>query len=649
MRHELYIDGKLMDVDENTSITVSLKSNFLRDLADLTGNTTYTVQLPLTARNRAAINAVDILASGDQYPYIRHTCKYIRDGVPVIEDGMAVLVGITNKIEIVLTWGVNSNLTRLFGADMKLPSIPMTDTTLYTQSPSIPMYAYWLNKTSPSWAIFYAHADYNDPLEDEEQYRNAVTNHWVWTYKRPNIRVSYLLGRLSYYYGITFSFPTSVNSFLERLAIPLINDKAGAQGSDNITLDSWTQTASGMLFSETNDAAGSVFYQELSPTDTLYVSVGKTVTIHYEIDIDASTAPPFDFIAAGAYMYAQVIRVPDMTQIKGYVASFKVEQDTTGRIKLICHEDVDVELPDTQYGLRLYVQANEQFVAAYIADKLTTNAATIKISPDANHVQFGQDYPIAINLPDITVVEFLRTLCAILGVWVKQMNGDTLTFLPYSALWDNKTDAVDWTRRIIPAYNEDRPQGMEYTVQGWARHNLYQWKEADGYDDTFNGEIPVPNETLDEEKKAFESVFCVPRDNGKGVMRIPLYKLRNYDELVQTPTNPPSYEIKYPNPLICTVSPYRTDPNTPDDSCPIMLDNDGLKLQDIISERYGDLVGTLRQAKVITEKIKLSDIEVRDFDESVPIYLQQYGKYFGLLEADVQPNGVATCKLIELN
>lgn len=652
MTHELYIDNILMDVDENTKVTMALRSNFLRDVSEITGNSTYTVQLPLTARNREAIGASDVLAVSSLYPYLKHTAKYIRDGVPIIENGVAVLVGVTDKIEILITWGINSNIARLFGDGLKLPELPITNWVEYTQTPSIPTW-YGFRNSAPTSFLFYAHADYNDPLEDNEQWKTALDNAWVWQYKRPNVRLSWLISRIQSVYGVTISFPNSLEPFISRLAIPLIKDRAGDVGSDNITVTAWEQKPSGMLFSETNDAAGGVFSQETTPTQTLYVSVGKKVTIHYDIDINVTTAPPFDFVAAQSYMYAKVINVLDGTQLSGYTANFKTKVDQFGTVSVSCHEDVDVEIPDMGYGLQLFVQANEQFVAAYIADKMVDNSQVIKISPDAEHVQFGQHYPIAINLPDITIVDLLRALCVVTGTFPKQTQDNNLVLVPFQTLWDNIPNAEDWTRKVIPSYMEDRPQRVEFTVNGWAQQNLYKWKDIkDRTDnDQFNGEIDIESNTIDKMKTAYNSVFAVPRFNNSGVVRIPLYKINNYDAKAEDPTVPTTYEIKSYEDLLCSVAPYGLGQyaSLSEDERPIMLSNEGLRLQDIINERYGRLIGALNQAKIITERFRLHDWDVKEFNETTPIYLQQYGKCFALLEADFSADGVATCKLLQLN
>lgn len=53
--HQLYIDGILMDMSEETAITLDIKSNLFRDITKMTANTTYTINLPKTAHNMAVL------------------------------------------------------------------------------------------------------------------------------------------------------------------------------------------------------------------------------------------------------------------------------------------------------------------------------------------------------------------------------------------------------------------------------------------------------------------------------------------------------------------------------------------------------------------------------------------------------------------
>lgn len=47
MRNEmLFVDGELVDLGEDTKITLNLKSNLLSDLSKIVSNNSYTIKLP---------------------------------------------------------------------------------------------------------------------------------------------------------------------------------------------------------------------------------------------------------------------------------------------------------------------------------------------------------------------------------------------------------------------------------------------------------------------------------------------------------------------------------------------------------------------------------------------------------------------------
>ena len=50
MTEQLYIDGVLVDVGEDTDVTLSIRSNILSDISKIGGNSTYTIKLPKTTK-----------------------------------------------------------------------------------------------------------------------------------------------------------------------------------------------------------------------------------------------------------------------------------------------------------------------------------------------------------------------------------------------------------------------------------------------------------------------------------------------------------------------------------------------------------------------------------------------------------------------
>lgn len=73
-----------------------------------------------------------------------------------------------------------------------------------------------------------------------------------------------------------------------------------------------------------------------------------------------------------------------------------------------------------------------------------------------------------------------------------------------------------------------------------------------------------------------------------------------------------------------------------------------INMQDILDDKYKDVARTLQQSKVIKEKILMRDIELLNFDETIPVYLAQYGAYFAVTEIRSSSNGIAEVTMLQL-
>ena len=106
MRNDLlFIDGELVDLDDSTKITLNYKSNLFTDLSKIVSNNSYTIKLPKTVRNQRVIKHADLPACSTDYPRKYHEARYIRNGVEIIPNGKAVVLSISEVIEVALTWG----------------------------------------------------------------------------------------------------------------------------------------------------------------------------------------------------------------------------------------------------------------------------------------------------------------------------------------------------------------------------------------------------------------------------------------------------------------------------------------------------------------------------------------------------------------
>lgn len=137
---QLYIDGVLMDMSEDSAITLDIKSNLFRDITKMTANTTYTINLPKTAHNMAVLEFAGKPSTSSKYPYIFHTARYFRNGLEIIRSGRASVLSVKETIEISIYWGLFQALATLQSSDLKLNELNCTKHLRFTKNNSSDTY-----------------------------------------------------------------------------------------------------------------------------------------------------------------------------------------------------------------------------------------------------------------------------------------------------------------------------------------------------------------------------------------------------------------------------------------------------------------------------------------------------------------------------
>ncbi len=137
---QLYIDGVLMDMSEDSAITLDIKSNLFRDITKMTANTTYTINLPKTAHNMAVLEFAGKPSTSSKYPYIFHTARYFRNGLEIIHSGRASVLSVKETIEISIYWGLFQALATLQSSDLKLNELNCTKYLRFSKNNSYDTY-----------------------------------------------------------------------------------------------------------------------------------------------------------------------------------------------------------------------------------------------------------------------------------------------------------------------------------------------------------------------------------------------------------------------------------------------------------------------------------------------------------------------------
>jgi len=243
---------------------------------------------------------------------------------------------------------------------------------------------------------------------------------------------------------------------------------------------------------------------------------------------------------------------------------------------------------------------------------------------DRNEISFGEKFPLVPNLPDIKQIDFIKAVASMVGLFALPDGENGIKFIPFDNLSANKSKAVDWTNRVIMAYNSVTPRNLQYTLDNIAQNNGFRYKEDDNVMGNYDGNIQVDDATIEYERDAITLPFSACSTKG-GVAYIPLYSYNEEGELEYNKTNPRILLLDGTNGIF-----------------------KGLEWTTLIANNYQTYKGLINDAKVVTEYIHLNSIELRELEMDVPVYLAQYGCYLAIIEIKTKENDICECKLLKL-
>lgn len=647
----LYIDGVLADLGEQTRITLSLNSNLFRDISKMAGNFSYTIKLPNTAHNRQLIENSDTLNMTTLYPYGTHTADYYRNGVGVVLGAKAVLLGVKDDIEISLSWGVTEGLRRLATEGVTLNQLPddLSITWVLSNYP-VPLWSAIENHTA--WndtPILYAMSNYFKP-------KNQAEEQFTCPYIRPCVRVPHILHTIEQYYGLTLDF-SAVWDAIKYLALPLTGIKALYNTDcDTIEVTSFIAPPEGVTLAYKIVSSAGVFGESVGVEVTRLSVVNNTKDVVLNLTLTGKYARPQGDTYTNAVVRVVRYNAQDVQQGNDDVEI--VITDTTPTIvTLTATATLAYTMTAGEY-LTITIASDtlddpslvaSGFIGSTFEGREDTGGSDESYNDKVPEVVEGNAYPAYPNLPAVKIVDFIKTLCALAGAFPKNQQGNTIEFLPFGVLWDNIPSAYDWTRRIEPSAELDKPREMAYKMGEYAQNNWYRYT---GEDDTYKGEadgnLPVPNTTLDLTKDFYKLPFAPsPIEVVRRWVRIPIYTLENYDALIEGTSGTPVYKANDVKPRIVMLAKeiFRRRPTDPYYTIATF---DGLSLQQAIAKKYQDIQNALSYCVVIKETIRLTDLELQAFDETIPVYLAQYGAYFAVTEIKADDEGNADVTLFKI-
>ena len=490
---------------------------------------------------------------------------------------------------------------------------------------------------------------------------------------QPVVTVQYIIDLITAQTGLAFDWSNRAKETIKGLAVPLITRKADAQTVVGSLEGIFFQTESLGILDFQLTSLSEVFdgleighrYSQLN------VKIACTMIFDVQMNWswDASNARPNGYVGSsyegstehnGVYnykpCYVEIKVVSKHTSdqeeseyTKTYIAGKEIDEDNASSIRYITDYDSDkvngrfihlavgrgeIELKEgdiVTFEFKNYGKGVLRGLRGY-------NGHISASISQSDEVPYGGNFPIGKNLPDIKVTDFLKCICILTSTFPSQrFIGETLTFADIVNLWEDKAQAVDWTKKLIPSEASNHPRQTDFSVEDYCQHNIYKWKEDDTVYQQHDADMEIDNKTLEYTQDVCTLPFAATDGN-----RIPIYEYESKQFTFGSTTITTQVATKYKACKDRIVNLTKNDAGYAELAF-------NINLQDIFDNNLKKLRKTIANPHQITERFNLSDLEILNFDETKPVYLAQYGAYFAVLEVKTTSSGYCEVTMIELN
>lgn len=599
-----------------------------------------------------------------------------------------LLVYIKPSVDKMISMSINTSVAAYYLSDGKLSQVQASGeySVKYT-SESEPIDVDLQAPATAAWLIINAMQEYStgDTVTVTNNTERSARANGMQTYSddenilsssdhgtvQPSVTVQYILDLIAVQTKVSFGWSEQAKEIIKGLAVPLVTRKAGEQsvvGSLEGRFQNRTRVGDPPLQFQLSKVSEA--FANSSTTDwysQLEVKIACTMVFDVQMnwtwnasDLKAAVylieeigyvSTEYGFKYPPCYIEIKVVSVHTSDQeeseyTKSYIVGVQPDDDGNMWVKNSKRDMVDGRFIHLIAG-RGEIELAEGDIVTFTAKNLRGNrlfdlqlyngrlTASIKQSDE---VPYGGNFPIGKNLPDIKVTDFLKCICILTSTFPSQrFIGGTLTFADIVNLWEDKAQAVDWTKKLIPSEASNHPRQTDFSVEDYCQHNIYKWKEDDTVYQQHDADMTVDNETLEYTQDVITLPFAATNGN-----RIPIYEWEDVNVIVGDTTIKKRKATKYKACKDRIVNLTKNDAGYAELAF-------NIDLQDIFDNKLEKLRKTIANPHQIVERFNLSDLEILNFDETKPVYLAQYGAYFAVLEIKTTNSGYCEVTMIELN
>jgi hypothetical protein len=632
MTRELIIEGEHMDLAPDTSVTLEFVSNTVGDLGKINLSHSYTIKLPKTLRNSRILDAPGLPGHASQRTRRFLSARFIQNGVDLIGPARAYILQTTpDAYELSLVWNTLEPLQVLSESDATINDLPDLPVLSWINASGVPDYS--LSNLSKD-AFF---AVYNSGL-------GSIASSVSKTSTHPCMRLDALVRRILNHADIPYTISANAQ---EAIGNKVILAAPGHKPNRNMEI------ASGIIASAVR--ASAVQWSEDIPVGNRYPAqyigvivsttgwdkvkggtrgsssskewpyVGQlweTSGVDHHVVVNLRAEDGIDLSGATLRIYGYGA---DGSKSELIVKAFL--QDNTGGWYVLIDEDIKVSGFD-YYGLLLVTPTVMNFEFYTYDDGLPL----LSLNKIHDTIDLTKDnrFPIEGNLPDIRQWDFIKATMAICGL-APIIASDTLKLYTYGELLD-RTDAFDWTSKVD--MTNGGPEVLKYSLDGWAQHNQITFKENLEFSGDPTAELIVDDSTIKEIRTWFDLPFAASRLNSAEHYDV-TYKDDGSIEIEDDDIAPRIFNAEAGRPIFSNSQVW-------------LYFNEDMYASGIIDAHYRRLQEVVRTPVVLSVNMRLHEADLATLDLARPIYLEQFGQYYGILKIQT---GSDLCKveLIQLS
>lgn len=627
MIQELYINNVLMDLDDKFSIALLYDSMLFTDINYLMSNRSTGFSIPTTANNLRVIelshlsDIQDDEAHGRLYPRRNHRVDYYKNGVPIVTNAVGVLMGeITDRIPFVFVFGNMENTKHL---DKKMSELPEMDDSFVSWNASSAVMNY-AQANKPGFAFM------NFGWGAGMTAANRQYNH-------PVAPVNWIIDLIASSNGLTIDRGNHFNDMF----IPLMTKKPNnISGRENGVGRQIRSTQKGFGYSQWELAPYNIEHEDSSlypvtqyPQNLVWSFKGGLIGEYTEsVRIQINGGLPFDITLNkqnwdGVEQYLRIQKSNNTT--------INIPGDTIVDNNLIITKryvvDMSIDVSDALYwSIVIYAGSSEN--PNLIQNIILPNSWVWRQSKE---VSFPGQFPVIPNLPDMKQVEFLKHIMQLRGLFAYSKGLNHIGFISADELIAKKPEALNWTDKLVtdsPIPNA--PEGIDFKMNNFAQKNWFRWDNDDEVNAlNTDASMTVYNETLEREREALKLPFSGSKNTAIGgetdarlIASIPLY-----DQDGKMAKLKPRILMGHAG-----------------EGGRLEVAFESLGFNHILNTYYDGYRRIVEHPRVITIRVKLTDLDLTEMDLTRPVYFEQFGRHYAILSVQAQADGLCKCKLLEV-